>query len=297
MLEYDPYDILGTGIWQDAEKEARRRYGEQDRLTFLANARRLLREMKGLATTKKEKTIITQKSNLLKRMENKIKNIKKQQQKDIKNDSKNLSIAQINQLRREIKRNMRLPQKPKRYDSDFEDEDIDEVLSRPIVRSVVSNPRPLPIDFDDDEVSIPQGEVPQGIIDEGVPNAPPIDQELSDDDNEYDKKNSRLKRKLDFCELNKKLTKCLSGDISYLQPNINVGSVSGATPYVIPQQSNIGINRGSQTPQSIQQELRSGGEQGSLSSLAAEVAQRARERAERLGIKGGHFVNYFLENY
>src|ERR1700690_4491415 len=39
-------DIFGLGIWQDAQKESRRRYGKQNRADFLYNAREILRRLK-----------------------------------------------------------------------------------------------------------------------------------------------------------------------------------------------------------------------------------------------------------
>ena len=231
MFEYDPYDIMGTGIWQDAEKLARKRYGEQDWKTFLTNARRILREMKREAKTPAQKRYVKKKENDIKRLFS---------QRDI--GRKNLTIKEVNQMGRDIREDIRKGRHLTMDEVRRMQKDMRRSIQTP---SIYANAPTLPrsgrlqgilrkqqnreiLDLDDDQgvnadesdVSIPQGEVPQGVIEE----AP---DELTND--EYDTQNSRLKRKLDFCELNKKLNMCLSGNISYLQPNISIGSV-GSTP-------------------------------------------------------------------
>jgi hypothetical protein len=265
-MEYDPYDIFGNGIWQDAEKLARDRYGQQPREIFLANAKRILRQMKREAKTPAEKKFVKNKETLLQRLE----------KKRLANERASLTPEEVNEMGRQIReasrRNRFLTpeevnrladeirsrvhqKKPKKitYDSDIDDEElmrlVDEKLEPNIydeMEEALNLPRYIPkrkpkgsqrqqdseeedIFYDtrplSEEVSIPQGEIPQGVIDEGVPIAPPTEAPDELTNNEYDNQNARLRRKLDFCELNKKLNSCLSGNISYLQPNISIGSV------------------------------------------------------------------------
>lgn len=259
MMEYDPYDIFGNGIWQDAEKLARDRYGQQPREIFLANAKRILRQMKREAKTPAEKKFVKNKETLLQRLEKKRLanerasltpeevNEMGRQIREAAKRNRFLTPEEVNRLADEIRSRVHKPSIKKIYDNDSEDEKLEigpNLFYKPKGSQRQQDSKEEDIFYDtrplSEEVSIPQGEIPQGVIDEGVPIAPPTEAPDELTNNEYDNQNARLRRKLDFCELNKKLNSCLSGNISYLQPNISIGSVGSYrdNPY---QQSQQGV--------------------------------------------------------
>lgn len=53
-MDYDPYDILGTGIWQEAQKEAVKRYGHNDQESHFKLARMIKDEKKRKEERKKK---------------------------------------------------------------------------------------------------------------------------------------------------------------------------------------------------------------------------------------------------
>lgn len=253
MFDYDPYDILGIGLWQDAEKEARRRYGEQDRKTFLKNAKRILKEMKNRAKSKEEKKVVKREESLLKRMESKLKEIeedeKRQRRRELRQEKRDREIRYLRGLeglQRASEENIK-----SRSEKEFLEgmrglersaEEYYLANSNRLRRQGVSLGEPqrpfeiVPIrekEYPEEPEEEYEEEYPEAPLEE-YKEYPSLEYERrsfipSSDKIPYIKKsinkisNKELKRQLDRCELQKKLELCKKGILSYLQPSIIIG--------------------------------------------------------------------------
>lgn len=204
------YNILGDGLWQDAQHEAKIIYGQQDYETFLKNARKILSQLKGKSIDEKKKIKYSQSQ-----IEKKLRKIKK-------------NIAKENITEKELKKN-------DKYISQLKKRLSDSRQKRALAREVY--------DILDEELEYPRERIEyrekQNKLKSILKNPKSID--------DYNISNNMLANQLKNCELRKKLDKCSQGDISYEHPPSSIINLTSSSQPVygtpVPTERSEGINR------------------------------------------------------